>query len=490
MRLMTRMAGAACLTVLAGVLGWQAPTSAQGQATAASTSAPTFSKDVLPILQRSCQKCHRPNSNAPMSLLTYEDVRPWVRAIRTRVPARQMPPWHLDRSVGEYADDPSLSDKEIETIVKWIDGGAPRGNPADAPPPKQFAALDTWVYGEPDLVVRMEKGFTIAAQGPDTTPSETVDPKITEDRYVKWVQIIPDAMCCVHHSHVFASIPEDYMDRDSIGLGQGSNRADEVDLIEYASGNDADFFPEGSGKLIPKGSLLRFEPHYHPSGEQVVDRQRVGIKFYPKGYKPKYSVTSHRIRTDVGNMWALNREKVEDVILKAGGKIDINEPEMPTGALVEENPLHSATVLSIPPNQVSRHDRYWPLPENALIISFQPHMHYLGTRMILEAIHPDGRREVLTDVNRYEQNWQVTYTYKRPHLFPKGTILHTISYHDNTAQNKHNPDPTNWRGWGSRSMDEMGHGWTDVAFLNDAEYREELAQRRTAAATQRSQNQQ
>ncbi len=490
MRLMTRMAGVACLTVLAGVLGWQANTSAQGPATAASANTPTFSKDVLPILQRSCQKCHRPNSNAPMSLLSYEDVRPWVRAIRTRVPARQMPPWHIDRSIGEYADDPSLKDSEIETIVKWIDGGAPRGNPADAPPAKQFAALDAWVYGEPDLIVRMDKGFTIPAQGPDITPSETVDPKITEDRYVKWVQIIPDAMCCVHHSHVFASVPEDYADRDSIGLGQGSNRADEVDLIEYAAGNDADFFPEGSGKLIAKGSLLRFEPHYHPSGERVVDRQRVGIKFYPKGYKPKYSVTSHRIRTDVGNMWALNREKVEDVILKAGGKIDINEPEMPTGALVEENPLHSATVLSIPPNQVSRHDRYWPLPQNALIVSFQPHMHYLGSRMILEAIHPDGRREVLTDANRYEQNWQITYTYKRPHLFPKGTILHTISYHDNTAQNKNNPDPTNWRGWGSRTMDEMGHGWTDVAFLTDAEYREELAQRRTAAAAQRSQNQQ
>jgi hypothetical protein len=154
---------------------------------------------------------------------------------------------------------------------------------------------------------------------------------------------------------------------------------------------------------------------------------------------------------------------------------------MPTGALVEENPLHAATVLSIPPNTVAVHERYWPLPQNALVISFQPHMHFLGTRMTLEAIHPDGRRELLTDVNRYEQNWQITYTYKVPHLFPKGTILHTTSYHDNTANNKHNPDPTSWRGWGSRTMDEMGHGWTDVAFLSDAEYQEELAKRRGAA---------
>ena len=104
-------------------------------------------------------------------------------------------------------------------------------------------------------------------------------------------------------------------------------------------------------------------------------------------------------------------------------------------------------------------------------------MHFRGTRMMLEAIHPDGRREVLTDANRYEQNWQITYTYKTPHLFPAGTILHTISYHDNTAANKHNPDPTAWIGWGSRTMDEMGHGWTDIAFLTDEQYQEELAKR-------------
>jgi hypothetical protein len=188
-------------------------------------------------------------------------------------------------------------------------------------------------------------------------------------------------------------------------------------------------------------------------------------------------VTSHRIRTGIGNDWVLNREKVEDLILRSGHKLDIDEPAMPTGMLVAENPLHAAAFLSIPPNTVARHERFWPLPKAALIISFQPHMHFRGTRMVLEAIHPDGRREVLTDANRYEQNWQVVYTYKTPHLFPAGTILHTISWHDNTAANKHNPDPTAWIGWGSRTMDEMGHGWTDIAFLTDAQYQEELASR-------------
>jgi hypothetical protein len=479
---MSRIAKLTGTSGLALVVSLLAPGSASAQAGAAT---PTFSKDVLPIMQRSCQKCHRPGSNAPMSLLTYQDVRPWVRAIKQRVSARQMPPWHLDRSIGEYLDDPSLSDGEIETIVRWIDGGAPQGNPADAPPPLKFTAVDEWVFGEPDLVVRMEKGFTIPATGPDFTPSEIVDPQITEDRYVKWVQIIPDAHCCVHHSHVYVQTPEG-SDTEGLGLGMGSNTDNEVDLIEYAAGNDADLFADGTAKLIKAGAKFRFSPHYHPYGEVAHDRQRVGIKFYPKGYKPDYVVTSHRIRTDVGNQWALNREKVEDVILRAGHKIDINEPHMPTGALVEENPLHSATMLSIPPNTVAKHERFWPLPKPALIMSFQPHMHFLGTRMTLEAIHPDGRREILTDVTNYEQNWQITYTYKVPHLFPAGTILHTTSYHDNTANNKHNPDPTSWRGWGSRTMDEMGHGWTDIAFLTDEQYQLELAKRN---AQKKSQNQ-
>ena len=486
MSTIARIGGAVGVIILAGS---GASTATAQTAAPARAGAPTFAKDVLPILQRSCQKCHRPNSSAPMSLLTYQDVRPWVRAIKARVSARQMPPWHIDRSIGEYLDDPSLTDKEIDTIVRWVDGGASQGNPADAPKPLEFKPADEWEFGEPDLVVTMEKGFTIPATGPDFTPSEVVDPKITEDRYVKWIQIIPTAHCCVHHSHVYSEAPEG-SDLSGLGLGMGSNTDNEVDLIEYAAGNDADIFADGTAKLIKAGSKFRFSPHYHPYGEQIVDKQKVGIKFYPKGYKPEYVVTSHRIRTDVGNMWALNREKVEDVILKSGHKIDINEPRMPTGALVEENPLHAATVLSIPPNTVATHERFWPLPENALIISFQPHMHFLGTRMILEAIHPDGRRETLTDANRYEQNWQITYTYKTPHLFPKGTILHTISYHDNTANNKHNPDPTSWRGWGSRTMDEMGHGWTDVAFLTDEQYQKELQKRAKAAPSTRTQQQQ
>src|SRR6266508_6708451 len=131
----------------------------------------TFSKDVAPILQRSCQNCHRPGTYAPMSLLTYQDARPWARSIKQRVQSRQMPPWHIDRTIGEYLDDPSLNDQEVDTIVRWVDGGAQQGNPADGPPPRKFTPLDEWVYGEPDLVVQMEKGFKIPAEGANTQPS-------------------------------------------------------------------------------------------------------------------------------------------------------------------------------------------------------------------------------------------------------------------------------------------------------------------------------
>src|SRR5688572_5863251 len=329
--------------------------------------APTFTKDILPILQRSCQRCHRPGTPAPMSLMTYAEVRPWARSIKTKVVAREMPPWHIDRSIGEYENDLSLSDQEVATIAAWVDRGAPEGNRADAPPPKVFPPSTEWTYGEPDLVVRMAKGFKIPASGPDFIPEEHVDPGLTEDRYVKWVQIIPDAWRAVHHAHVYVDLPEG-VDREGLGLNMGSNVGNSMDLIEYGAGNDADWFPDGTTKILKKGSIFRFEGHYHPYGEETFDRMRVGIKFYPRGYKPEHVVTSHRIRTGLGNDWVLNRERVEDLLLRAGHKLSIDEPAMPTGALIAENPLHGAAYLSIPPNSVVTHDRYWPLPKPALVI--------------------------------------------------------------------------------------------------------------------------
>ena len=412
-----------------------------------------------------------------MSLLTYDEVRPWARAIKDRVVTRQMPPWHLDRSIGEFEADPSLSDDEIATIAQWVDHGAPRGNLSDAPEPLELQDLTQWTYGEPDLIVSMVQGFAIPAEGPDFYPSEVVDPQLSEDRYVKWVQVIPSAWCCVHHSHVYVSVPETADDLEEFRLGMGSN-TEEIDLIEYAMGSSGQFYPEGTGRKLPAGGLFRFAPHYHPWGEETRDIQRVGIKFYPKGEVPELIVTAHRLRTGVGNDWILNREAVEDRLLRAGYDLDLYEDTMPTGSWIDDNTLNGVALMSIPPNTTARHERFWPLPNPALILSFQPHMHFRGSRMLLEAIHPDGRREVLADVNNYEQTWQLVYPFKDAHLLPKGTILHSVSWHDNTANNKNNPDPSAWVGWGGRTMDEMGHGWTDIAFMTEKQYQRRLAEKK------------
>ena len=444
----------------------------------------TFTKDVLPIFHESCVGCHQPGTAAPMSLLTYEDARRWSGMIKIRVANRQMPPWHIDRSIGEYYPDPSLSDEQIAIIVEWVDSGTPKGDPEDAPPlPSDLPAFGEWAFGEPDLVVQMKEGFAIPAEGVDFYPSEIVDPGITEDKYIKWIQVIPGAYCCVHHSHVYAFMPEGEPVPQGIGIGIGSNTGESVDLIEYAMGNDGDYFPDGTTKVIKAGMLFRFTPHYHPWGEETHDRQKVGIKFYPDGVVPELIVTSHRLRTGVGNDWVLNRERVEDLLLRRGHQLDLDHPQMPTGALIDDNTLNSVALLSIPPNTVARHERYWPLPKAAMIISFQPHMHFRGSRMMLEAIHLDGRREVLTDVTRYEQTWQITYTYKEPHVFPAGTILHNVSWHDNTVNNPHNPDPSAWIGWGARTMDEMGHGWTDLAFMTEEQYRAYLEKKKSKGTT-------
>jgi hypothetical protein len=144
---------------------------------------------------------------------------------------------------------------------------------------------------------------------------------------------------------------------------------------------------------------------------------------------------------------------------------------------MEENNVNGLAQLSIPPNTVARTERFLRLDTPAMVINFQPHMHFRGSRMLLEAIHPDGRREMLTDVPRYEQVWQLTYTYKEPHIFPTGTILHSVAWHDNTMANRHNPDPSAWIGWGGRTMDEMGNAWTDIAFMTEAQYRDLRSQR-------------
>jgi hypothetical protein len=385
----------------------------------------TFARDVAPILQRSCQNCHRPGSIAPMSLMTYEDTRPWVRSIKTRVEARQMPPWHVDRTVGirKFKDDPSLSEGEIATLVSWIDGGAVRGNPAEMPPPRQFDDTDRWHIGKPDLVVPMPKTFTVKPEAADWWGIFTADSGLTEDRYIKAVEAKPSpgARRVVHHS-VESLVYDD-------GTSGGGT------LVEYAVGKNGDVFPDGSGKLMKAGARVRFNQHYHAVGEPVTDRTEVGIVFYPKGVTPRHVITT---------ILSPNQDDLD----------------IPAGA---DN---------------VRSDAYFKMEKPSHLVGFMPHMHNRGKRQCLEAIYPDMRVEQLNCVN-YDFNWQIVYNYADDvaPLLPAGTIMHVISWHDNSAANKYNPDPRNWVGFGNRTTDDMSRHWLTFYTMTEDEFKAEVAER-------------
>jgi mono/diheme cytochrome c family protein len=392
----------------------------------------TFNKDVAPILQRSCQSCHRPGSVAPMSLMTYQDARPWARSIKTRVASREMPPWHIDRNVGisKFKDDPSLTDAEIATVVKWVDAGALQGNAAD----------------KPDIVVTMDKPYALAASGPDNIIDVLVDPGFKEDVYVAAIEskpADPRSFKVVHH--FTTNLVED-PEEDPTGLF----------LNEYALGKNGDIFPPNSGRLIKAGTKINFNLHLNPRGEQTPVSVKLGLKVYPKGEIPKYvAFTQH---------------------------------------------MGDAPDLDIPAGQIARHDGYFRLPRPALVASFQPHMHNRGKAMCMEAIYPDvradsarpgpSRVETLSCVSNYQFGWHITYPYADDvaPLLPAGTIVHITSWHDNTTNNRWNPNPKNWVGGGSRSIDEMSFAWVTITYLEDNDFQARVTERaRTQGRTQQQQ---
>src|SRR2546428_7243235 len=265
----------AALTLL--VVGALYPaTSAQQPA---SSPTVTFTKDVAPILQKSCQNCHRAGAIAPMSLLTYQDVRPWARSIKSKVVAREMPPWYIDRHIGiqKFKDDPSLTEAEIATITRWVDAGAPQGNPSDMPKPRVFADVDKWHIGKPDMIVSLPKPYELRANGPDEFYDADVDPEFTEDMYIAAVETKPEAYSFQLVHHAPADTIED-QEHDPVGFF----------FNEYALGKNGDIFPENSGRLIKAGSKIHFNLHLHPSGEKALVNVSIGFKLYPKGRASKH----------------------------------------------------------------------------------------------------------------------------------------------------------------------------------------------------------
>jgi hypothetical protein len=396
----------------------------------------TFTKDIAPILQRSCQNCHRPNSMAPMSLLTYEQVRPWARSIKLRTGLRNrmgvMPPWFIEKDIGiqHFKNDPSLSDEEITKIARWVDAGAPQGNDADLPPPRVFAEADKWDIGTPVLIATTPS-MSMKAGAPDwwgVMPPVPIG--LTEDRYVSAMQVKESSTVQggVGGKFIFHHALMTMLDKN--GRESGVSGWPNTTLGRFGW-----TFEPGAGRPLAAGSqLLYHSVHLHANGEDTTAYLQVAFKFHPKGYKPTQKL----------------------------GSLDFGTSDVDIRPMQANQPVH-----------------FWrTLEQNYKMTTFGPHMHAPGVRFCVEAIW-GGRAEML-NCSGYDHNWIQAYHYTddAAPLLPKGTILHGIGYFDNTPANKNVVDPRNWSGMGNRTIDNMLLLISPAIVLSDEEFRQEIATRR------------
>jgi len=441
--------------VLSAVAGFSP--SALKAAPAGVPDAPTFTRDVAPIIQRSCENCHRADGVAPMSLSTYEDARPWARAIKQRTgigpKAGVMPPWYVEKNIGiqQFHNDPSLSDDEIATLAKWADGGAPKGNLADMPTAKVYADRQSWAIGTPDIIIKMQE-VLVKSTAPDwwgEVPS--VPTGLTEDRYVAALEIKEVNDVDSHTGSGRATVGGRFVFHHMIWRTQVLDAAkadaqqdplsfildeETVNWPVHEVGRNADFFDPKSARLLKAGSsIVSDSVHLHSNGRDTKSHLEIGFKLMPKDYKPTYK----RAVFGLGN----------------GVDIDIRGMEA-------NQQLNAYTVLQ----------------QNTKIISFEPHLHAPGARMCLEAIW--GYNIQTLNCVGYDHNWVRGYDYTDDSapLLPKGTILHIVGFMDNSPTNKNVPDPRNWQGSGNRSVANMFIDLGMRVALTDEQFQEEMAKRR------------
>ena len=432
--------------------------SSSGTLRAQTAGGPTYAKDIAPILQRSCENCHRADGVAPMALTTYEEVRPYARAIKQRTSvgphAGVMPPWYVEKNIGiqKFQNDPSLSDAEIAMIGKWVDSGAPQGNPADMPAPKKWEDSTKWAIGTPDLIVKTTE-ITVKANAPDWWGEiPRVPTGLTEDRYVTALEVKEVNDVDTHAGSGRQTVGGRYVFHHMIWSTRVMTDQDkntEPDplfgsLFDTGStpwpvhevGRNADFFGPDSARLLKAGSsIISDSVHLHSNGRDTKAHLEIGFKFAPKEYKPKF--------------------RTAFVALGNGVDIDIdaNDPNQQ---------LHAYTVLT----------------DNIKVLSFEPHLHAPGKRMCLEAIW--GYTIQTLNCVGYDHNWVRGYDYTDDSapLLPKGTILHIVGYMDNSPSNKNVPDPRNWQGSGNRSVANMFIDLGNRVALTDEQFKEEMAKRR------------
>ena len=410
----------------------------------------TFTEHVAPILYESCTTCHRPGQVGPMSLLTYEDARPWARAIRQKVLDREMPPWDADPAIGVWANDRSLSDGEITTIVAWAEGGAPRGDRAALPPLPSYADSE-WTIGAPDAVFSIPP-FEVPAEGTVDYTYFEVPTNLTEDKWVTAIQVRPGKPAAVHHVIVTARAertPEEAaarrhddpgfrLDHEILlgreiewnpGVAQLEGRSKGAPLGGTTVGHDGvSVFHPGSARLLEAGTTLVFEMHYTPTGEPHVDETRIGLVF-----------------TDT-------------------------PPEL---AVRDGAILHGQFV--IPPGVANyKIEADATFTKNVKLLNLLPHSHLRGVRWEYEAVYPDGTRETILSVPNYDFNWQIDYIFDEPLALPRGSKLEATAWYDNSAANRSNPDPTAEVRWGEQTDEEMM--FTAMSYLIDAEAEANTAQ--------------
>ena len=371
----------------------------------------TFGKHVSRIFQKRCQECHRPGQIGPMSLLTYEDAVAWSETIREVIDEGRMPPWHADPRFGKWSNDRRLTTGEKQTLKAWLDADMPRGDDRDLPPPLKFSA--DWKIGKPDVVLEMPRPFKVPAETPrGGVPYKyfSVQTNFKEDRWVERAEARPGATAVVHHILVFIMPPGKLFRPDKPGST----------LCGMAPGDLPMILRPGFAKRVPAGSKLLFQMHYTPNGKAAEDRSSVGLIFAKK--PPRHEVLTFPIL----NEWFLSRWL-----------------SIPAGA--ENHELEASHT--------------WK--ENVRIIHFFPHMHLRGKDFVFEAVGPDGKKEVLLSVPKYDFNWQSIYRAEKAVAMPKGSKLRCVGHFDNSKKNPSNPDPTQRVYWGDQTWQEMLVGWVD-----------------------------
>lgn len=366
---------------------------------------PTFFHDVAPILQKHCQSCHRPGDIAPMPLITYQDVRPWARAIRAAVVNRKMPPWYADACCGTFANDRSLSTVEIGMILSWADNGAPMGDQFDSRPP---ANPPNVALRSPDVILQMPQAFAVPAKGEVAYQRYVIPTGFKTDRWIQAAEVRPSARSVVHHAVVYIREPgETWV--------QGPTKADILSV--FTPGSDPDTWPAGMAKFVPAGSDLILELHYTPSGKPATDQTKISLQFTK-------AAPQKRVLT-----------------------LQLNN-----------------TKLAIPPGDANYHvTTSGTMPNDALLLGFLPHMHLRGKAFEYDRIAPGGTPEPLLRINKFDFHNQLSYKLAKPLLLKKGTRLSATAWYDNSSNNPRNPDPAKEVHWGEQSWDEMMVGFFDVA---------------------------